>query len=158
MRNTADHDLDKAGLPFCHGLLGGLTISPGSLIPSFDPYHTDYSVAVGWSRITVVPADDHNVSIQILDENGSAIADADDALEGHQVDLSADVPAIKIRVVSEGDGATLTYTIVDLGIRYDANENGLLEKDEAISAMTDYFAGRMSMEEAVALIAFYFSS
>ena len=158
LRNTADHDLDKVGLPFCDGLLSGLTVSQGSLMPSFDHYHTDYSVAVGWSRITVVPAVDHNVSILILDKNGTAIADADDDLEGHQVDFSADIPAIKIRVVSEGGSATLTYTITDLGIRYDANKNGLIERDEVISAIIDYFADRISLEEVVALIDLYFSS
>ena len=158
LRNTANHDLDKIGMPFCDGLLSGLTVSQGSLMPSFDHYHTDYSVAVGWSRITVVPAVDHNVSILILDKNGTAIADADDDLEGHQVDFSADIPAIKIRVVSEGGSATLTYTITDLGIRYDANKNGLIERDEVISAIIDYFADRISLEEVVALIDLYFSS
>ena len=72
--------------------------------------------------------------------------------------FSTDIPAIKIRVVSQDGRATLTYTIADLGIRYDSNENALIEKDEVLSAIIDYFAGRISMEEVVALIDLYLTS
>ena len=158
LHNTANHDLNKVGLLFCGKLLSGLTISPGPLIPSFDPYRTNYSVAVGLSRITIVPGDGHYVSIQIVDESGSAIDDADGDLEGYQVDFNFNIPAIKIVVVTEDSSATITYTITDLGIRYDANENGLIGKSEAISAVIDYFGGLISREEAVAVINLYLSN
>ena len=146
------------GLPFCDVLLSALTISPGSLVPSFDPYDTYYTVAVGQSRVTVIPSNDHDASLHFLDENNVAIADGDDVLAGHQVDFSADVPAIKIRLVS-GDGRVArTYTIADLGVRYDANNNGAIERDEAIAAIIDYFNDVISREEVIGVIKLYFSS
>ena len=158
LRDVARHDLHYLGLPFCDVLLSGLTINPGSLIPSFDPYRTDYTVAVGRSRVTVVPANDHNASLAVLDENNDAIEDADAALVGHQLDFSADVPAIKIRVVSQDNLATHTYTVRDLGVRYDANDNGVIERDEVIAAIVDYFADRISRVEAIGVVRLYFSS
>ena len=151
------HDLYRLGLPYCDVLLSGLTLNPGSLVPSFDPYDTYYTVAVGQSRVTVIPSNDHDASLHFLDENNVAIADADAALPGHQVDLSADVPAIKIRLVS-GDGqATRTYTIADLGVRYDANNNGAIERDEAIAAIIDYFNEVITRAEAVGVVRLYFA-
>ena len=37
LRHVVDNDLDELGLPFCDVLLSGLTVSPGSLVPQFDP-------------------------------------------------------------------------------------------------------------------------
>ena len=78
-------------------------------------------------------------------------------MAGQQVDFSADLPTIKIRVVSEDSLASHTYTIVDLGIRYDANENGVIDRDEAIAAIVDYFNDVISRDEAIGVIRLYFS-
>ena len=158
LRDVRSNDLYRLGLPFCDVLLSALTISPGSLVPSFDPYDTYYTVSVGRSRVTVIPSNDHDASLHFLDENNVAIADADAALPGHQVDFSADVPAIKIRVVSQHGRFARTYTIADLGVRYDANNNGVIERDEVIEAIIDYFAGRITRDEAIGLVILYFSS
>ena len=139
-------------------MLSGLTTSPGSLVPSFDPSHTEYTIAVGRSRVTVAPAKDHNASIFFLDENGGAIADADAALGGHQFDFGPDLPAIRIRVVSDDGQATRIYTIADLGTRYDTNENGVIDRDEAVAAIVDYFNEVISRDEAIGVIRLYFST
>ena len=145
-------DYPHLGQPFCDVLLSGLTMNPGSLIPSFDLYHTEYTAAVGQSRVTAVPANDHNASFLFLDENDGAIADADAALGGHRVEFSVTVPGIKIRVVSEVGQATHGYTVADLGIRYDANDNGLIGRDEAITAIVDYFNYVISRYEVIGVI------
>ena len=113
LRDVASNDLEDLGLPFCDVLLSGLAISPGTLAPPFDSYHTDYTTVVGQSRVTVTPANDHNASFQFLDRNYAVLADADGSLGGHQVDLGAGVTTVRIRVISPDSRATHTYTIVD---------------------------------------------
>ena len=158
LRAVEFNDLHDLGLPFCDVLLSDLSVSPGWLFPSFDPYNNEYTVAVGHSRVTVVPVNDHDGSVLFLDENDVTIPDADDTLPGHQVDFSSDVPAIRIRVVSEDGRATNTYTIADLGIRYDANEDGVIDRDEAVNAIVDYFDANITRDEVIGVIRLYFSS
>ena len=45
-----------------------------------------------------------------------------------------------------------------LGIPYDDDHNGLISKDEAITAVMDYFEGDITKEQAIAVIILYFSS
>ena len=158
LRDVWLNDLIRLGLPHCDVLLTGLTIDPGTLIQPFEPYHAEYTVAVGQSRITLVPVNDHNASFQFLDENGVAVPDADGTSPGNQVDFSADLPLIRIKVVSEDRRANYTYAIADLGIRYDANENNAIDRDEVIEAIKDYFAGWITRDETIAVIKLYFSS
>ena len=80
-------------------------------MPSFDPYITDYTAVVGQSQITMVATNDHNASMQIIDQGRNEIEDADDSQAGHQIDLEAGVTAIKVSVISEDGIATNTYTI-----------------------------------------------
>ena len=110
LRDVAESDLNELGLPFCDVLLSGLTIDLGSLTTRFDPYETEY-IAVGPSRVTVIPVNEHNSTFRYLDEDGSEIADADLSLDGHQVDIGAGVTTIRIRVVSQDGQASFTYTI-----------------------------------------------
>ena len=144
--------------------LSGLTISPGGLIQSFDPYRAKYTVAVGPSRVTVVPTNDHNASFIFLDVKNvvgviveRVLEDADDDMPGFQIDLSPTVSAFEILVVSEDGLANHSYTVADLGIQYDANENGEIDRDEVIEAIKHYFADRISRDETIAVIKLYFS-
>ena len=98
-------------LPFCDVVLSNLTVSPRSLTPPFDPYHTSYTALEGPSRVTVTAASDHDATIEFLNLVGDAIADADGSQEGHQVDLSGDLAAIRVRVTSQDGEATRFYTI-----------------------------------------------
>ena len=157
-----DNDIDELGLPFCDALLSGLTVSPGSLVPQFDPYRTDYSASVGLSPVTVTvnPSNDHNATFQFLDDNDLVLVDApfcDRTLAGFQVEFGAGVPAIKIRVVSQDNQATHTYTITDLGNRYDVNDDRFIQRDEVITAIKDYFNDVITREETIEVIKLYFS-
>ena len=111
LRDVASNDLDEVGLPFCDVLLSDLTMKPGSLVPPFDAYVTDYTAVVGQSQITIVATNDHNASLQILDQGRNEIVDADGSQTGHQVDLDAGVTTIRIRVISEDGRATNSYTV-----------------------------------------------
>ena len=158
-RDVAENDLGDIDLPFCDVLLSGLTVSPGSLVPQFDPYRTDYSASVGLSPVTVTLAatNDYSAAFQFLDENDLALADADRTLAGFQVEFGAGVPAINIRVVSQDNQATHTYTITDLGNRYDANDDRVIRRDEVITAIKDYFNDVITREETIEVIKLYFS-
>ena len=111
LRGVADNDLEEVGLPYCDVLLSRLTISPGSLVPPFHSEHTYYAAVLGESQITIDATSGHDSTLQILDQHGNEIPDANDSAAGHQVDLSAGVTAINIRLVSEDDLAAHIYTI-----------------------------------------------
>ena len=80
------------------------------------------------------------------------------SVEGFQVEFGAGIPAIKIGVVSRDNQATHTYIVTDLGNRYDANDNGAIERDEVITAIKDYFGDLITREETIEVIKLYFSS
>ena len=111
LRGVASNDLGDLGLPFCDVLLSGLTISPGVLTPRFESGRTDYTAEVGVSRITVTPTNSHNATFMFLDEENAPIPDADDKLEGHQVELGDGVTTIGVKVLSQDARASHTYTI-----------------------------------------------
>ena len=111
LRDVATSDLNELSLPYCDVLLDGLAISPGSLQPAFDPYRIDYAVLASMSQVTVTPLNEKDATFQFLDQNENEIADTDDSLDGHQVDLIATVTTIRILVTSQDGRATRTYTV-----------------------------------------------
>ena len=159
LRYVAANDLHKIGLPYCDVLLSALTVSPGSLVPQFDPYRTEYSASVGLSPVTVTvkPTNDHGATFQFLDDNDLVLVDADRTLAGFQVEFSAGTPAIKIRVVLQDSQEIRTYIVTDLGNRYDTNDDRVIQRDEVISAIKDYFNDLITREEAIEVIKLYFS-
>ena len=158
LRAVEFNDLHDLGLPFCDVLLSDLSVSPGWLFPSFDPYHTDYTVAVGHSRVAVVAVNDPGTYLVFFFENDVGVSDADASLAGIQFDFSADLSSIGITLVSKDGQATHTYTIADLGIRYDADENGVIDRSETTAAFADYFGGRIAKEEALGIVRLNFLS
>ena len=159
LRYVAANDLHKVGLPYCDVLLSALTVSPGSLVPQFDPYRTEYSASVGLSpvTVTVIPTNDHGATFQFLDDNDLVLVDADRTLAGFQVEFSAGTPAIKIRVVLQDGQEIRTYIVTDLGNRYDTNDDRVIQRDEVISAIKDYFNDLITREETIEVIKLYFS-
>ena len=111
LRDVSTSDLDELSLPYCDVLLDGLVISPGSMMPTFDPYRIDYAVLASMSKVTVTPLNERDATFQFLDQNENEIADTDDSLDGHQVDLIATVTTIRILVTSQDGRATRTYTV-----------------------------------------------
>ena len=158
-RNVVINDLDELEMPHCDVLLSGLTVSPGSLVPAFDPYRTEYSASVGLSpvTVTVAAANDHEATFQFLDGIDVVLVDADNTLEGFQVAFGSGIPAVKIMVVSPDGEASHTYVVTDLGNRYDANENGAIEREEVITAVRDYFGNDITRDEVVEVIKLYFA-
>ena len=160
LRRVAINDLDTIDLVHCDVLLSGLSISPGALTPRFDPYHTEYSASADATRITVTPTNDYGAGFRFLDADDAEIPDSDDALDGRQVDVASGA-TVKVEVVSQDQAASHTYTIAatldDVVSRYDKDGNGVIDREEAIAAVVDYFAGLITKDEAIEVILAYFA-
>ena len=74
-----------------------------------------------------------------------------------------DVGAVTVDIAAgagmdaEGNG-NIAAPQLSLGIPYDDDHDGSINKSEAITAVIDYFAGNITKEEAIAIIILYFSS
>ena len=162
LRAVADNDLAGVGLVHCDVLLSGLSIRPGTLAPQFDPYRSEYTVLASASRITVTPANEYGADFRFLDVNDVEIADADGASDGHQIDLADGDTTVKVKVVSQDQAASHTYTVIvtleDVISRYDKDGDGRISKDEVIAAIRDYFKGIITKDQTIAVIRVYFSS
>ena len=162
LRYAYYNDLDELGLLFCDTALTSLSVGPRPLSPEFDPNHFQYTTTSGLSPVTVTSTDESGASVRVLDQNGDVVADADRALDGHQVDLVDGATTIKVEVTSADGQSDSTYTILvvfeDLADRYDVDDNGEIDRNEAITAVADYFSGAIGREEVLAVIILYFSS
>ena len=111
-RDLRNHDLDDIGLPFCDVALSALTVSPGELMPGFDPGVAEYTAQVEEGRVTITPVSAHGATFEFLDGEGDGITDADGALGGHQIDVGyGDATTIEIRVVSQDGEEHHTYRV-----------------------------------------------
>ena len=71
-------------------------------------------------------------------------------------EVTVDIPAV-VATDGEGSGNTAAPQL-SLGIPYDFDGNGGISKNEAIAAVVDYFAGRITKAETIAVIVLYFSA
>ena len=160
LRGAPINDLDGIDLVHCDVLLSGLSISPGTLTPRFDSYHTDYAAFADAARVTVTPVNEYGAAFRFLDAEDAETPDADEASDGRQLDV-ANGATIKVEVVSQDQAASHTYTIVvtldDVVSRYDRDGNGVIDREEATAAVVDYFAGLITKEEAIEVIVAYFA-
>ena len=111
LRRTMDNDLSSLGLPYCDVLLSSLTVSGATLTPGFDPAVAEYTAVAGPAQVTVTPIGGAGVTFQHLDGEDRELVDADDMVDGHQVDLVAADSTIKVRVIAADGRATHTYVI-----------------------------------------------
>ena len=80
------------------------------------------------------------------------------------LDFEAKSRHLVVVVVSDGKGGraairvTIIVTQVDLGDRYDADNSGTIDKDEATAAAVDYFNDRISKDALIEVIKLYFFS
>ena len=110
--DVPDNDLKESGIRSCDERMTGLTISPGALVPPFDPDHTSYTAVVGTTQFTIMPTYGTNATLQILDQDGNAIAGADSSVAGHQIDLEAGVTVISLQLSTrDGNETAGHYTI-----------------------------------------------
>ncbi len=103
--------------PSENATLSGLTVNDGSsdlaLSPAFASDTMSYTAyaLMAVDEVTVTPTTlNSNATIAWLDGSGMALADADTA-DGHQVALSAGANVVKIKVTSQDNSTTKTYTV-----------------------------------------------
>ena len=95
--------------------LSALSLSSGTLNPSFAPGTTSYEASVGRSvgTITVTPATGNaNASVAFRDVRDELLADADANAGDQQVDLLVGENTIRIEVTAQDGTTKETYTIV----------------------------------------------
>ena len=153
LRGVSDSDLDRLGLPFCDVLLSGLSISPRTLTPAFDPDVTSYTAFEGPTAVTVTAANEHGAAIRFLDQDGAEIADGDTTSAGLQIDLGGSIAAIVVEVTSADGLAAHSYSIwvrppsvcVTGGAVADATNTGLVSDCETLLAARDALAGTATL-------------
>ena len=67
------------------------------------------------------------------------------------------------RLVEIDDTITVTITVTaaelsEITVEYDADEDGLISRDEALTAINDFFSGDITRDQALEVIALYFES
>ena len=121
-------------------------------------------VANSVSLATVTPTVNDSGASYVIKLGG--VTDADGVIV-----LSVGSNGITVEVTAEDDSTTRTYTVevTRAGLSeqgtlrermmdaYDANDDGTINKDEAITAVIDYFNGEITKEEAIEVILLYFS-
>ena len=109
----------------------------------------------------MTPVNEYGSAFRFLDAEDVETPDADETLDGRQIDVASGA-TVKVEVVSQDQAASHTYTIVvtldDVISRYDRDGNGAIDREEAIAAVVDYFAGLITKEEAIEVIVAYFGS
>ena len=94
--------------------LSALSIAPGTLSPAFASGTTSYTAIVGYAheQITVFAAQNAgNSQISYIDGSDSDIADADDATDGHQVNLAIGDNIVNVKVTAADQMAMQVYNI-----------------------------------------------
>ena len=95
--------------------LTSLIVSTGTLEPIFTTDTVKYAafVAHDVSTVTVTPTTSHaGATAGFLNESDNLLADADPAMDGHQLNLVVGANTIKVRVRSEDESATEIYTLL----------------------------------------------
>ena len=76
-------------------------------------------------------------------------------------EYTVEVTATDLSLASDTITVTITVTNVSLGTlgdRYDANNDEVIDKDEVLAAVKDYFADRITGPDVIAVVRLYFSS
>ena len=160
-RDVADNDLDELGLPYCDVLLSGLTVSPGSLVPTFDPVSDRLQRVSGpiaghrygrYPPTTTMPRSSSSTKTTLKSRMPIP------CWRAFRSNSAPAYPPSRSGSSLQDSQEIRTYTITDLGNRYDVNDDGIIQRDEVISAIKDYFGDVITREETIEVIKLYFSS
>ena len=149
--------------PALDATLSALTLS-GIDFGTFASGTTSYTaqVANSVSQTTVTPTVNDSGASYVIKLGG--VTDADGV-----VLLSVGSNVITVEVTAEDDSTTQTYTVTvtraapesnreRLRNLYDSNDDGIIDRDETIAAIRDYFAGDLTRDETIEVIKLYFSA
>ena len=104
-RNLRNHDLDDVGLPFCDVALSALTVSPGELMPGFDPGVSEYTAQVA-NSVT-----ETTVSAFVSHIGASSVVKLGGVTHYARVPLAVGSNVITVDVTAEDGSTTRSYTV-----------------------------------------------
>ena len=159
LRDVEFNDFDEVGLPFCEPQSPGApTVSAATAGTPMVRINSPIPVTVTFSE----PVNGFTVS-DISVVNGSAVnfvgSDGDsvytfdvtpNAVGVVTVDIAADVATD-----ADGEGNTAAAQL-SLGIPYDDDHDGAIGGSEVLEAVRDYFAGRLTGQQVLAVVRLYF--
>ncbi len=159
LRDVEFNDFDEVGLPFCEPQSPGApTVSAATAGTPMVRINSPIPVTVTFSE----PVNGFTVSdIRVV--NGSAVnfvgSDGDsvytfdvtpNAVGVVTVDIAADVATD-----ADGEGNTAAAQL-SLGLPYDDDGDGAIGGSEVLEAVRDYFAGRLTGQQVLAVVRLYF--
>ena len=159
LREVAGHDLYELGLPFCDMTGGSPVVVIRFVSAAGAPVRPDSGITLeatfsepvsGFSLADISVANgmaanlSGNSAVYTFNVTPNAIGEV-------TVDIAADV-------AQDADGNGNLAARLPLGIPYDDDGDAEISRDEAITAVIDYFDGRITKEQAIAVIILYFSS
>ena len=157
LREVFSHDLYGLGLPFCDMTGGSPVVVIRFVSAAGAPVRPDSGITLeatfsepvsGFSLADISVA---NGMAANLSGNGAVYTFnvTPNAIGEVTVDIAAGV-------AQDADGNGNLAAHLPLGIPYDDDGDGEINKDEAIEAVLDYFAGAITREQAIGVIILYF--
>ena len=145
--------------------LNALSLSAGTLSPTFATSTTSYTASVGYgiteTTVNATTSDD-SATVEFLDGSDNSLTDADGNTAGHQVDLDVGENVAKVKVTAEDATTTKTYVLtitrakVEVGVSANATE--VVEGSDVVftvsrdAAVTESLGVTVSVAETGAMV------
>ncbi len=155
LQNIPDNDLDQLGLPFCSLPTVTLSITSTSVLVRMNsptPLTATFSEPVFGFTVGEI-AVTNSVAGNFAGNDGDSVYTFDvtpNAIGDVAVDIAADVA-----LDAENNGNTAAVRL-SLGIPYDDDHDGAINRAEVITAIGDYlFSGTLTRDQVIAIIGLY---
>ena len=155
LQNIPDNDLDQMGLPFCSLPTVTLSITSTSVLVRMNspiPLTATFSEPVFGFTVGEI-AVTNSVAGNFAGNDGDSVYTFDvtpNAIGDVAVDIAADVA-----LDAENNGNTAAVRL-SLGIPYDDDHDGAINRAEVITAIGDYlFSGTLTRDQVIAIIGLY---
>ena len=167
LRDVPYNDLDRLGLDFCEmevpGAPTGLTAEPSETEARVNlswtaPISSGGAPITGYLIESSPDGNDPWAEVFTTTGDGTAYTDEGDDSNGPMFGVGATQYYRVSASNSVGTGEPSNAAIAqDLVARYDANDNGMVDRGEVITAIRDYFADQVSRVHVIGIIRFYFT-
>ena len=158
LRSAANSDLADLGIPFCD-MLNGSPVSVIRFMPADAPVRIDSSItleATFSEPVSGFTLDDVSVANGAASSfSGSGAVYTFDVTPNAIGEVTVDIAA---SAAEDAEGKGNVEAHLPIGIPYDDDGNGTINRPEVIGAVDDYFDGLITREQVIAVIVLYFSS
>ena len=158
LRSAANNDLADLGIPFCD-MLNGSPVSVIRFMSADAPVRIDSSItleATFSEPVSGFTLDDVSVANGAASSfSGSGAVYTFDVTPNAIGEVTVDIAA---SAAEDAEGKGNVEAHLPIGIPYDDDGNGTINRTEVIGTVDDYFDGLITREQVIAVIALYFSS